>query len=234
MMFKDGAALYSYEVARESGENVMYVNYLGAEIVPSVADFAEVMGRTIDVLREESNVARIVFVQQRNYSYDFASVKMLTGVAGLVTFLTKQERIVSPERLSVLGEDYEEAYVFLNRIVNELLSIDPILAYRELRGKLFRLKAKKVEGQQRAEYVRLLEKILGWFDDLELVRNLKGFFDSYQSGDRAIYTEVFRADIMPNFTFTRMVAKIPGECLFYVHGLREVWIYLKLMLFLCS
>ena len=30
MMFKADAQLYSYEVVRESGENVMYVNYLWA------------------------------------------------------------------------------------------------------------------------------------------------------------------------------------------------------------
>jgi len=218
MMFKGDAALYSYEVVRDSGENVMYVNYLGDRIVPSLVDFSEVMGRTIDALREESNIARIVFVQQRNYSYDFSQVRMLQGVAALVTFLMKQERIVSSERLSGLGEDYEEAYVFLNRIVNELLSVDPILAYRELRGKLFRLKAQQVKrdkGQsvrsRESDYVRLLEKLEGWFEDLELVRRLKDFFDSYSVGDRAIYGEVFRADIMPNFTFTRMVAKIPTD-----------------------
>lgn len=211
MMFKGDTELYSYEVTRESGENVMYVNYMGAEIVPSIADSGEVMARTIDALREESNVARIVFVQQRNYSYDFASVKMLQEVANLSTFLIKQEKLVSPEKLSSLGEYYEEAYVFLNRIVNELLSTDPILAYRELRGKVFRLKA-QVKGQGHGgEYVRLLEKVLGWFDDLELVKRSVEFFDAYVSGDRAIYGEVFRADIMPNFTFTRMVAKIPAD-----------------------
>jgi len=210
-MFKEGAALYSYEVGRESGENVMYVNYLGDRIVPSLSDFAEVMGRTVDALREESNIARIVFVQQRNYSYDFVQVRMLQEVAGLVDFLTKQERIVSPEKLGNLDEDYYDAYAFLNRIVNELLSSDPILAYREVRGKLFRLRAKVEDGKREGEYVWLVSKIVGWFEQLEIVKRLKEFFDSYVSGDRAIYNEVFRADIMPNFTFTRMIAKIPGD-----------------------
>ena len=36
MMFKDNTPLYSYEVLRESGENVMYANYLGADFVPSL------------------------------------------------------------------------------------------------------------------------------------------------------------------------------------------------------
>ncbi|MCK4649753.1 Flp pilus assembly complex ATPase component TadA [Candidatus Pacearchaeota archaeon] len=209
MMFKDDAPLYSYEVVRESGENVMYVNYLGAMIVPSLMDSAEVFGRTIDDLREESNIARIVFVQQRNYSYDFVQVRMLIGVANLFNFLTKQEKIVSPEKLSHLGENYHDAYIFLNRIVNELLSMDPILAYRELRDNLFSQRAKL--GVDNDEYVRVLERVVDFFDELELIKKLKGFFDSYSVGDRAIYGEVFRADIMPNFTFTRMIAKLPAD-----------------------
>jgi len=162
-MFKGSAALHSYEVSRESGENVLYVNYLGDRIVPSVGDFAEVMARTIDVLKEESNIARIVFVQQRNYSYNFEQVRMLQEVAALSDFLTKQEKLVSPERLGSLGEDYYAAYAFLNRIVNELLPSDPILAYRELRGTLFRLKAvadsREPIAGSRSVYIRLLEKL---------------------------------------------------------------------------
>ncbi len=207
MMFKGDAALYSYEVARESGENVMYVNYLGAEIVPSLIDYADVMARVVSDLREESNVARIVFVQQRNYSYDFAQVEMLVEIANLVDFLTKQEKIVSPEKLAGLGDDYYDAYAFLNRVVNELLSSDPILAYRELKGKLYGLRAKVEKGA----YVRVLERVIGFFEELGLIKKLKGFFDSYSVGDRAIYGEVFRADIMPNFTFTRMVARLPDD-----------------------
>ncbi|MFH0808428.1 MAG: type II/IV secretion system ATPase subunit [archaeon] len=207
MMFKGDAALYSYEVARESGENVMYINYLGADVVPSLTDYPDVMAKVVDDLREESDIARIVFVQQRNYSYSFPQVKMLVEVANLVDFLTKQERIVSPEKLADLGNDYYDAYAFLNRIVNELLSSDPILAYRELRGKIFNLRTNPRKG----EYLRVLERVVSFFEELGLVKKLKGFFDSYPVGDRAIYGEVFRADIMPNFTFTRMVAKLPDD-----------------------
>ena len=38
MMFKSDTPLYSYEVVRESSENVMYINYLGASFVPSLID----------------------------------------------------------------------------------------------------------------------------------------------------------------------------------------------------
>ena len=211
MIFKEGAPLYSYEVIRESGENVMYVNYLGANFVPSLIDSKNVMARTIDNLKEDSNIGRIVFVQQRNYSHDFKQVEMLVEVANLFDFLIKQERIVSPEKLSYLGADYYGAYALLNHIVNEVLKQDPVRAYRELKGVLFEQKALLENGKDCLEYIRLIEKIIGYFDNLILIQKLKSSFDSYVGGDREIYSKVFRADIMPNFTFTRMVARIPDD-----------------------
>ncbi|MCD4771404.1 type II/IV secretion system ATPase subunit [archaeon] len=214
MMFKDDAPLYSYEVVRESGENVMYINYLGAAEVPSLVDSGEVMARVIDNLREEANVSRIVFVQQRNYSHDFVQVRMLVEIANLIDFLVKQERVVSPDKLSHLDGLYQEAYAFLNHVINEVLSSDPVKAYRELRGELFRQRA-KVDGKEKrtegSEYIGILERVIGFFGDLELIKIAKGKFDSYVSGNREIYNEFFRADIMPNFTFTRMVAKLPAD-----------------------
>jgi hypothetical protein len=52
MMFKQGGPLYSSEIERKEGESILYVNYLGAPYVPSVADSAEVMARTMDALLE--------------------------------------------------------------------------------------------------------------------------------------------------------------------------------------
>jgi len=211
MMFKPGAALYSYEVKRESGENVMYINYIGAAYVPSLAESAEVMGRTMDNLREDSNVSRVVFVQQRNYSHDFSQVSMLVEITDLHDFLDKQERIVSPEKLSHLSTVYHEAYAFLNNVVNNLLKTDPVYAYRELKGALFSQKAMQEKGKDNKDYIRIIERIIGYFDSLKLIQFLKNYFDSYSLGNREIYSEVFRADIMPNFTFTRMVARLPGD-----------------------
>ena len=215
MMFKSDTPLYSYEVVRESSENVMYINYLGASFVPSLIDSPEVMGRTIDNLKEDPNIARIVFVQQRNYSHDFSQVKMLVEVAHLSDFLIKQEKITSNEKLVHMGMLYQEAHAFLGHIINNLLSTNPVKAYRELKGMLFSKKAKlgtEDEVDKDIEvYIRMLEKIVGFFDELDLIVKLKDSFDSYTVNDRDIYSEVFRADIMPNFTFTRMVARVPED-----------------------
>jgi archaeal flagellar protein FlaI len=209
MMFKQDTPLYSYEVVRESGENVMYINYLGANFVPSLVDFPEVMARTIDALAESSDISRIVFVQQRNYSHNFSQVKMLLEVASLYEFLVKQEKIVSPEKLFFAEMRVSEIYNFLNYVVNGVLKQDPIKAYRELRGALIKEKVLLDKGEGNEQYINFLEKILSHFESLSLVKKLKTFFDSYAGGDRAIYGEAFRADVMPNFTFTRIISKIP-------------------------
>tara|TARA_Y100000310_G_scaffold254638_1_gene261770 strand:- start:3247 stop:5523 length:2277 start_codon:yes stop_codon:yes gene_type:complete len=210
-MFKQGTQLYSYEVVRESGESVMYVNYLGAAIVPNLINSSEVMARTIDVLKEDPNVSRVVFVQQRNYSHNFAQVKMLKEVADLYEVLVKQENLVSIEKLQSLGINMQEAYALLNYILNEVLKRDPAKAYRELRGVYFEQKAIAENGGGGEAYVNLIERILLRFEEMTLVKKLSEYFDDYGIGDRQIYSEVFRADVMPNFTFTRMVAKIPRD-----------------------
>jgi hypothetical protein len=104
MMFKNDAKLYSYDIISEAGENVMYINYLGDSSVPSIADSPEVMARTIDVLSENANISRVVLVQQRNYSYDFPQVQMLVEIASLYNFFSKQEKILSQEKLSFVED----------------------------------------------------------------------------------------------------------------------------------
>ena len=211
MLFKEGTPLYSYEIIRESGESVLFVNYLGASFVPSLANSPEVMSRTIDILSEDSNVSRIVFVQQRNYSYDFSQVKYLLEVSQLYDFLMNNEKVGSAEKLASLGDYYEDAFAFLNYIIGELFKQDPIRAYRDLKGKLYEERAFFENGQKNLDYVRLLEKVVAFFDALSFIIKAKEFFEFYPIDDRGIYSEFFRPDVMPNFTFTRMVSKIPEE-----------------------
>ena len=76
----------------------MYINYLGHPTVPSIADSAMVMARTIDNLIEAPRVSRMVFVQQRNYVYTFNQVSLLVEIAQLYNFLLKQEPGPSTEK----------------------------------------------------------------------------------------------------------------------------------------
>jgi len=211
MMFKKGTPLYSYEVRKEGGENVMYINYLGADFIPSLADEPEVMARTIDALSETSDISRIVFVQQRNYSYSGEQVNFLIEIANLFDFLIKRERILSPEKLYFAGVDMPIIYNNLQNLLINVLKRDPIKVYRELNTLLFKQKALAKTDKSKEGYVRFLERLISHFDDLSLIKEAQRFFDKYSFGDRNIYSEIFRADIIPNFTFTRMQSKLPDD-----------------------
>ncbi len=208
MMFKSDTPLYSYEIITESGENVMYINYLGDSSVPSIADSPEVMAKTIDALSENSNISRVVLVQQRNYSYDFSQVQMLVEVASLYNFLLKQDQVLSQDKLSFV-EDLSGAYNFLNYVINTLLKYDPIQAYKVLSASVVEQQVLNSSGRNNQRYIWFLQKIVSQFENLLLIKKYNELSTTGYSGSKEIYSKIFRADVMPNFTFTRMIAKIP-------------------------
>ena len=210
MIFKKETPLYATEINRESGDSVLYVNFLGASFVPSIIDYPEVMARTIDLIGENSNISRVILVQQRNYSYNFDQIQMLTEVAQLHNFLIKQDKILSPDKM-YFTQDVSFFYNFLNTLLNVTLKQDPIRAYRDLKSLVLEKKAVFARGGVSEAYIRFLEKLLDYFEKLKLIQKLKPHFESYPVFGREIYSEVFRPDIMPNFTFTRVLAKIPDN-----------------------
>jgi len=216
MQFKEGTPLYSYEVQREGGEDVLYINYLGAPYVPSLADSAEVMGRTMDALIENPNASRVVFVQQKNYNYDFNETSMLLELANLYTFLMKQEKILSYEKIVTNCEQfYSSRYNDLFSVLF-LLKQDPLAAYSEM-GRLI-IEAKILLGKvdegcktDQKNYIALLEKVLGLFEKTELIKRVYSYFDDYRRGSRELYHRIIKPDVIPNFTFTRLVLDLPDD-----------------------
>ncbi len=216
MQFDTGAALYSYEVEREGGEDVLYVNYLGASFVPSLSDSSEVMERTIDALIENPNVSRIVFVQQKNYNYDFNETKMLLEIAQFYVFLTKQEKILSVEKLvtncqEFFSQRYNEMFEFVSG-----LKRDPVSAYYTLKRMIIEAKVieEKVSLDCRSDqknYIYVLEKIFEMLEKTTLIKEIKPHLNNYSKGSREIYHFVFNPDVIPNFTFTRLVSELPDD-----------------------
>ena len=209
--------MYSYEVRREGGEDILYVNYMGAPYVPSLEDSPEVMERTIDSLIENPQVSRIVFVQQKNYNYDFKETEMLLEIAQIYVYLLKQEKVLSQEKL--INPGFEQ---FFSKRYNEIFSFlfmlrqDPIAAYSDINrlnieAKIsLEKKTERVKADQ-ANYVRLLEKIMEMLTNSKLIQGAVNYMGSYQFGNRAIYSKIFKSDIIPNFTFTRLVSDLPDD-----------------------
>jgi len=216
MVFKTNSPLYAVEIERKGGENILYINFLGALFAPSIADSAEVMAKTIDTLLENNEVSRIIFVQQRNYHYSFEEVSLLIEIAQLYNYLTKQEKILSPEKLSFLaniGVAHGELSYFV-----ALLRQDPVACYLELKRKIKNHRKEVDSGQliggessRLSNYIRLLERIKEMLENTSLIKKIIDVADTYSAGDRSIYSSIFRADILPNFTFTRLVAELPED-----------------------
>jgi type IV secretory pathway ATPase VirB11/archaellum biosynthesis ATPase len=211
MLFKQDAPLYSTEVERREGETVLYINYLGAPTVPSLADSPEAMARTIDFLEENPSVSRVVFVQQRNYHYSFEQVTLLADIARLYSYLTKQERILSPEKIALSGLG-QQAYDYLTYLLI-LLKQDPLSCYMELRRLIrsFRLQVDSNGELLYSSFVRLLEHIQTLLEKTSLISAVLPLAETYTLGDRSFYKPLLRADILPNFTFTRLVAQLPPD-----------------------
>ncbi|MAG24061.1 secretion system protein [Candidatus Pacearchaeota archaeon] len=210
MLFKKGAGMYAIEVNRQQGEDVMYVNYMNASFVPSIAEDTSVMSRTVDALVENPNIARVVFVQQRNYNYDSEEVLMLAEIARIVSYLIKQEDIFSAEKMGLYGNS-QQVYADLQYLVG-LLKGDPVACYTELKRRISDLGGQRgtaADESALVNYSRFLEKFLGLLEGTKLIKKIKDM--DYVTGSREIYRNIFRADVLPNFTFTRLVSQLPAK-----------------------
>src|SRR3989338_5886005 len=215
MQFEKETKLYSYEAVREGGEDILYVNYFGAPYVPSIYENPEVMERTINSLIENPNVSRIILSQQKNYNYDFVETSLLLEIAQFYVYLLKQENILSQRKLitnqtSLFSHRYNKIFSFLL-----LLKRDPVAAYFELKKIIIeeKIRIDKIEDEtiklDYLNYIYFLEKIFRLFEKTRLIQSVKKYFKDYQKGSREIYNKIFKPDIIPNFTFTRLVSDLP-------------------------
>jgi len=214
MQFEKGSKLYSYEVEKEGGEDIIYFNYQGSVYPPSLAMYPEVMDRTVDALIENPNVSRIIFVKDKNYNYDFRETSYLLEIASLYVYFLKQEEILSHEKLVSLNESffakrYNDLFSFLY-----LLKKDPISSYFELKRILIDAKIffQRLNGESKIDqgnYIHFLEKIFNLIEKTKIIQDSIPYLENYRKGNREIYTKLFQPDIIPNFTFTRLVSDFP-------------------------
>jgi len=210
MIFKEDSPLYTTEIERRAGENIMYVNYLKAPFVPSLADDPSVMSRTVDALIENPDISRIIFVQQRNYNYPPEQVFLLAEIARLYNYLTKQEAILSTEKLALFG-DVSRIHGELSYLLS-LLRQDPVACYLSLKKLIRGIENQRLYGGvggRIENYTRFLEKFRGFLEDTGLIKKVIDYLEGYPIGGRDIYRNIFRPDVLPNFTFTRLVARFP-------------------------
>ncbi len=218
MLFKPGTKIYNYEVQRESGQDVMYINYIGFPQVPSLADSSLVMARTIDSLIESPRISRLVFVQQKNYVYTFSQVSLLLEIANLYTYLVKEEKVLSSKRLapfSTCSKCLPEHYNAMRWLILTLLKQDPVGCYVEARRILReeKINLEKLPSECshcQNSFIKLLNKIIELLGKTRMISESEEQLAAYHLGNRDVYKRYFRPDVVPNFTFTRLMASIPA------------------------
>ena len=179
----------SYEIVKEGNETVMKINCFGANFSASLEEDSRCMANVIsNLIRRPVN--RVVLIHRRNYSYDYEQTQMLVEISGLYNQIVKQRDI------SVMAAMYGDL-----RFVLGLLLSDPIGAYVELR----RLLRESLDE----EYKKVLMKILFILDKTKLINKVKGRLDGYVLGNRELYKKLLRPSVMPNFVFTRLMARQP-------------------------
>ncbi len=214
-MAEQEAKIGSYESKREGGEDILYINYLGAPFVPNIADLPDVMAKTIDALIENPNVSRVVFVQQKNYNYNLEETSMLLEIAQLYNYFSKQERLLSREKIGGVEQFFPQRYNELFTFIM-MLKQDPLAAYFEMKKILInaRILLDNIGTRYKidqAGYISLIERIVSLLENTVLIQKAMPWLSDYRKGDREIYGRIFSPDVIPNFTFTRLISDLPED-----------------------
>ena len=207
---------FSYEIQRKGEEDILFVDFSKSSLPPSLTESSIVMEKTVDALLENPNVSRIVFSREKSYNYDFLETSYLLELANLFIRLVRQEKILSHSKIGGPNEQ------FFTRRYNSLFTFvrylkgDPFLAHSELKKiiieeKIFLKKLSGSSAQDQMAYLSFLEEIFSSLESIKLFSNSLLKLNNYKRGDRSIYTDIFTPDIVPNFTFTRLVLEIPAD-----------------------
>ena len=140
---------FTYEVVREGDDVILMVDCENYTRLPSIEDDPMTMAKTCDMLNEVNNATKIVFMQKRNYEYDYGQTLLIAEIARLYNQLIKRKDVIG---YSAFADDPECAkfvgawYADVQQMISNLLRSDPLGAYVELK-RLLRDERIKLERQ---------------------------------------------------------------------------------------
>src|SRR3989338_6583990 len=218
MLFDKKVKPGDYVIEKEGANTILKINYDGYPSLPSVEDSEFTMARVIDILVESPGVNTILFTQRRNYVYSYEQTNILSEIAGVYSYLTKQKKILSLsffEQTATFQFYAQEWRETLNSLVYDLLKSDPIGAYVEIKrvAREERIKIRKTESLEdvhaRSAYIETLNYLIKLLEGTILISTVKNTLAGHIVGSRGIYRTVFKPEIGPDFVFTRLMAEIP-------------------------
>lgn len=205
-----------YEIIREGEETILKINCEELTTVPSIEDNPSLMAFTMDRLVENRAVTKLVFMQKRDYEYDYAQTKLLMEVAVLYNKLIKQKDLFSYEsiRVKTAPKYVDRIYNQIHHLIFDTFKKDPITCFVELR-RILRHEKILIETEppetigSHKLYIKLLTYLIEELDKTRLITIAKPFLAGYKAFDRSIYARLFSPTIKPDFMFTKLMATYP-------------------------
>ncbi len=226
-----------YDVIREGQEQVLRIDSEDWSNIPSIEDDPGCMSKIIGYLMEVPSASRIIFMQKRNYNYNYKQTQILLEIANIYNHLVRQSSIFSFNAMGsslTCNKCYPVRFGDMKYITLTLMRSDPLGAYVELK-RLRREENILMESETNEEckrcrkhYMTLVDNLIGLLERTSLIRLNKDKLAGYSLGDRSLYKEIFRPLITPNFMFTRLMADHPinGEIVdSYKVGDSDITIY---------
>lgn len=209
---------FSYDIIKEGDEQILRIDCEALPYLPSLEDNATVMSKTVEILIEAGQIAKIMFAQKRDYEYDFYQTQLLVEIAQLYTKFSKQKELFS---IYAVGNQcvswFRGRYARLKLLVFRMMKEDPLGSYVELRRELRRerLEYERSLDQRfkacQSKYISILDYIIKELARTRLITIASPYLAGYTLGDRAAYARIFKPTIRPDFMYTRLMATFPTE-----------------------
>ncbi len=219
-LFTEAKKPFTYDVLREGEETILLIDLEQYPHTPSLEDDPICMSRTVDILAQAGSVTKIVYMQKRNYEYDYSQTTMLAEMAKLYSQLSKRKDLFGYE--SLLSDPNctrwaAKWYANVQNITADLLKRDPLGAYVELKRSIRdeRIKIERAADEAYTKcaqkYILALQYLMGIMDKTKLIESSKAYLSGYKLGDRSVYRRIFTPDIRPDFMFTKLMASFPPD-----------------------
>src|SRR3989338_1983833 len=194
----------AYQIVREGKENILKIDASSWNYLPSIEDSPVVMANVLDQLIQNPAITKVIFLQRRNYTYDYEQVQILAEIASLYNHLIKQKKVLSFINFKAENEQDQSVVVWYNNLQNlllNLLKIDPVGAYVEVKRliRLEKLKENKKSDFPGTEnfYLRTLNYIHTMLEKTKMINMVKDYVAGHVVGSRMIYRNVLRPTITP-------------------------------------
>lgn len=211
---------FSYDVIREGEDVLLSINLEDYPRAPSLEDDAIVMSKACDMLIEVKDATKIVFLQKRNYEYDYTQTALLREIAKLYSQLTKRKDISSYNTLlsdTSCAKWANAWYSEIQNIVSNLLRSDPLGAYVDI---IRIARDERISMEKSADstlvkcsqkYLKILDFIIALFEKTKLIALAKPYLAGHKVGNREIYRKFFTPAVRPDFMFAKLMATFPHD-----------------------